>query len=113
MFKNYLCSFCSRRFTHFEMWASKREQHIEVRSTDHPETPHKYKYCCNECEAKFRIEEEEDLTIKAWWAETPEGWETLVSNVKADMAALKYQKHKSRGKAFKDAVAEVEAERIS
>ena len=73
------------------------------------ETPYKYKYCCYYCEAKFRIEEEEDLSTKAWWQDTPEGWEELVANVKAEMAQSKRRKHKHRGQVFAEALAEVNA----
>ena len=109
MNKIYPCNFCQYGFPHYYLWQSIREEHIKERSTDSPETTHKYKYCCAECEAKFRIEEEEDLSVKAWW-QTPEGWETLVANVKAEMAQSKRRKHKHRGQVFAEALAEVNAE---
>ena len=106
----YPCAFCGSSFAHFDLWQSIREEHIKERSTDCPETPHKYKYCCYYCEANFRIEEEKDLTTKAWWKDTADGWAQLVANVKAEMAESKRKRHKHRRQIYIEAIAEINAE---
>ena len=100
------CYNCDRPFDHHDMWPSEREAHIKHRAEDRDEYD-VFHWICAECEAKFQRAEMQDPTTRAFWM-TDEGWNVLLATVRSQISDVKYQKHKTRGQAFRKACAKVE-----